>query len=407
MNEGEKTRAGWRVLWRAGAAQLASVLGEHVFLWTALPIWVYDGTGSASSVALALGVVTAPALVSLPAGAWTSRYATRPVLLGCGALRLALVVLLLFAREPLLPFRLALPAALGIAFLVSLVDSFFMPALLAALPEWLPEEQLLRANSFLEATDVPAQLFGPPLAVLLYERGGLTGAVAAQALAYGTGLALLAATPFPGASGRAAEALGARLRRTLRGARESFLVRRTLAAWTLGMTAVGLAEALTLPFVREELRQPESVFGLFGALIGGGMALGALIASLWEPPLSGAGLLAAAGAVSTTALAVFAAGRSVLLCGAALVVGGAGMIWVHVAATTVLQVELPEEARAGTLGLTHTIQAAGLLLGLALAGDLANRWGIRATLQGAVVLLLTATALAAATAWQWRAHRKA
>jgi predicted MFS family arabinose efflux permease len=322
------------------------------------------------------------------------------VLLGCGALRLGLTALLLFAREPLLPFRAALPAALGIAFLVSLVDSFFMPALKAALPGWVPGEQLLRGNSYLEATDVPAQLFGPPLAVALYARWGLTGAAGAQVLAYGTALALLAAAPFPHAAVSPAEALGDRLRRTLRGARASFLVRRTMAAWTLGMTAVGIAEALTLPFVREALHEPETVFGVFGALIGVGMALGALLASFWEPPVSDAGLLAIAGAVSTAALAVFAAGQSVPVCGAALVAGGAGMIWVHVAATTVLQVELPEEARAGMLGLTHTIQAAGLLLGMALAGELARGWGLRATLGGAVGLLMLATAVAGVTAWE-------
>src|SRR5437870_13811742 len=131
------------LLARACAAQLLAVLGEHVLLVTAMPMWAYDLTHSAQGVSLALIAVTAPALLSLPAGAWTSRFATRRVLLGCGALRLPLTILMLTIRVGLLGPAGALRAALALAFAISLVDSFFMPALKAALPEWVPRDQLL------------------------------------------------------------------------------------------------------------------------------------------------------------------------------------------------------------------------------------------------------------------------
>src|SRR5438067_13408070 len=94
--------SGWPLLARTCGAQLLAVLGEHILLVTALPMWAYDRTHSAEVVSLALIAVTAPALLSLPAGAWTARFTTRRVLLGCGALRLLLTALMLGVRISLL-----------------------------------------------------------------------------------------------------------------------------------------------------------------------------------------------------------------------------------------------------------------------------------------------------------------
>src|SRR5205823_7992450 len=111
---------------------------------------------------------------------------------------------------------------------------------------------------------------GPPLAVLLYLRWGLPGAVAGQAVAYAASLALLASARFPRlpAPATAAARLTERVTETLRLAWRSFVVRRMLIAWTGGMVALGIAEALVLPFIREALHQPARLFGTFGALIG-------------------------------------------------------------------------------------------------------------------------------------------
>src|SRR5262249_19604434 len=156
--------------------------------------------------------------------------------------------------------------------------------------------------------------------------------------------------------------LAERVRQTLRLAWRSFLVRRTLICWTAGMISLGIAEALVLPFIDESLHQPERLFGLFAAVFGLGMALGAGLAAVWEPARKDSELLAASAAVATLALALFAWSDRVWLCGLAMAAAGAGVIWVHVAATTLLQGNLPEEARAGMLGLAHTIEAGGLLV---------------------------------------------
>lgn len=385
--------ANWGVMARACAAQLVSVMGEHIFLATALPLWAFDRTGSTRGVGIALVAATAPALLSLHAGAWTSRHSTRSVLLGCGVMRLLLTALLLITRGETSNFY----PTLACVFAIVTVDSFFMPALKSALPEWVPGPQLIRANSFMESTDIPAQIFCPPLAVVLYMKWGLAGAVWAQVLAYGIALSMLASTPFPWTS-RSADAseqrLSERVRHILRIAWQSVLVRRTLIAWTIAMVTAGVAEVIVLPFIRTELHQPESVFGLFGALIGLGMGIGAAISAIWEDRFSDTGLLAAAMAIATLALAVLANGSNLVVCAGAVVMIGVGLVLVHVAATTIMQSELPEDIRAGMLGLIHSIEAAGLLVGLCFGGEFAMRLGIRATLDGGAALLVVATVLA-------------
>lgn len=406
---GPEPDARWGVLALASAAQLVAVLGEHVFLLTALPLWAYDVTHSTRGIGLALAAVTAPALLSLPAGAWTSLRPTRRVLVGCAVLRLVLTLTLLFVSEAALRAPAGIAFVLAVAFGVSLVDSFFMPALKAALPGWVPRRDLLRANSILEASDIPAQLFGPPLGVFLYAGWGLRGAAAGQALVYLMALVMLARTPFPeqlGDPGTGSTRLGVRVRETLRSAWGSPVIRRTLLAWTAGMVAMGIAEVAVLPFITDELRQPESIFGLFGAVMGAGMVLGAIAASVWEPPVSDAGLLAAASAVVTLALGVFAAAHSVVLCAGALFFVGLGVVWVHVSANTLLQDGLPEAARAGALGLAHSIEAAGLLAGQAMGAALGTPWGSRGLLEAAVGFLALGAVTAAVTGWRQAARRR-
>lgn len=389
-------KAHWIVLANACIAQLVSVIGEHIFLSTALPMWAFDRTHNAHGVAMALGAVTVAAVFSLPAGAWTSRHSTKSVLLGCAIARLLLTALIFAAGFTKHDFIFVIACV----FAISLVDSFFMPALKAAVPEWVPPSQLIRANGFVEATDIPAQLFGPLLGVAVYIRYGLIGAVLAQVLAYAFALVMLICTRFPkiSASEKNADSLVVnRIWLTLKCAWKTFIIRRTLLAWTAGMTAAGVVETLILPFIHNTLHLPESVFGLLGALLGLGMTVGALISTIWDISISDIALLAVSMCISTAALMFFAHAKTLFVCGCAIFVIGIGLVLVHVASTTIAQEELPEELRAGMLGLTHTIEAIGLLIGLSFAGGISAKIGIRNTIYGSSAILFVGAIIAFVT----------
>lgn len=380
---------GWTSVfgWTCGAQALA-VLGEHVLLMTALPLWAFARTHSARGVSLALLAVAVPALFSFPAGVWAARRSPRAILLGAGLLRLLLVLSLLLPALPV-PLVLALVAGIGLA------DSFFMPALKAAVPDWVAPGRLLAANGWLEATDIPAQLLGPPLAVALYAAVGFTGPVLAQAAAYAAALLLLLVARLPRsphpvvADARPPRGLSA-LREAFGLARRLPAVSQTLMALTIGMVAAGIADTLALPYLRQALGQPVRVYGLFGTLLGVGMAAGAGLSAVWEPPAPRCRVLAWAAALAAFALGLLAISHALWLSGAAWLLGGAAFVWVQITAVAILQEAPPPPARAGVLGLSHTLEAAGLLVGVAFAGQAAGNFGLRPTLGFAAALLLIA-----------------
>lgn len=376
--------------WACGAQALA-VLGEHILLMTALPLWAYEHTHSAQGVSLALLAVALPALFSFPAGAWAARRSPRTVLLGAGLLRLLLTLGLLL---PTAPVPLVLTLAVGIG----LMDSVFMPALKAAVPDWVAPDRLLAANGWLEATDIPAQLLGPPLAVALYAAVGFTGPVLAQAAAYAAAFLLLLSARLPSRPPHEAtknetqERKASAIREALRIARRTPVLRQTLTALTMGMAAAGIADTLALPFLRQILGQPIRVFGVFGTILGVGMAAGAGLSAIWEPPMSRQRVLSGAALLAASALGLLATAHAPWVAGAAWLLGGAAFVWVQITATAVLQETPPPEARSSLLGLSHTLEAGGLLLGVALAGQAAGHWGLRPTLGFAAVLLLLSAA---------------
>src|SRR5262249_10916118 len=125
-----------------------------------------------------------------------------------------------------------------------------------------------------------------------------------------------------------------------------------------------------------------------------------IVSSVWEPPLSDVGILAAASAVVTAALAVFAAGHTVVLCAGALLFVGVGLVWVHVAANTLLPDGLPGAARAGALRLAHRIEAGGLLIGQGMGALLGSAWGPRGLLAMGLSFLVVGVVVASLTARQ-------
>ena len=388
------TPSRWDIVAFASVAQTVSVLGEHVFLTTALPLWAYSLTRSASGVSLVLAALDIAALFSVGAGAWVRGRLPRAVLLGCSAARTALTLLaaLLLWLLPL-PGLAALPPLARVAlvalpvFGVSLMDSFFMPTLKAGATQWVNPRHWLRLNAIIEATDIPAYLVGPLLGIWLYERGGAAGAALALALAYAAGWLLLAM----------------RLPRTAPPARDNTIpllwtacpppLRRPLVGWVLATAVLGTIQVLVLPFIETELGLPDSAWGVFGALVGVGVTLGAVAGGLLEERVSPALLLVASAGVVGASLLVFASTHSAWGCGAMWLVGGAGFAGLHIGTTTLVQQKSPPAQHTTLLGLTHSVEAAGSLVGLVAAPALSATFGLRPALGGAAIVMLGATLL--------------
>ncbi len=198
-------------------------------LFIALPVYVYNETGSTLATSFSVMANALPMIVvGQLAGVLVDRRDYRRTLVAANA---ALVgVTLLFLAVLSAPWWLVIP----IAFLQSSVEQFIGPAENALLPTLVDETRLGAANSLNALNNNLARLIGPALGGLLIASVGLGGVVLANALTY-----LLAALLV----------LGVRAPEVVRQASaKTNPYRRLLSEWRTGLLAVRRSRLLSLSF---------------------------------------------------------------------------------------------------------------------------------------------------------------
>ncbi len=355
---------------------------------------------------------TVPAmLLGTVAGVWADRWPKRTVMVASNGLRALLVLL---APLALVPAPTWLGLSLGywglvlMTFLESVLTQFFAPAEQAAIPQLVPADLLLAANSLYQATSMAATIVGFALGdpILRALQAGLArigiegGEFLLLPLCYG-GAALAISrirwreAAIPQNRGSVWQEIGeglAVLRERPRVAAamlQLVLLYSLLAA--LYVLAISLASAIP--------GLGPTRFGTLLAMSGLGLAAGALsVAQL------GHGLnrrhLATAG-LGTIGWSLLLLGQlrgnltfTLLLCA----VLGVGSAMLAIPAQTTIQEDTPEALRGKVFGLQNNLINIALSLPLVIAGTIVSRWGLLPVLWG-----LAAIAIAAALAEQpWR-----
>ncbi|GLW81872.1 MFS transporter [Actinokineospora globicatena] len=352
----------------------------------ALPVYIYQSTGSAGSTALAMVAGLLPTVLLSPVtGVLVDRWDRRKVLLGVCVLQAAALVPLLVGRGP----------ALVIAVLVaqSAIASVFEPTRSAMLPSVVPAARLTAANALMGFNSSVARLAGSALGGIVLGAFGLqwvvVGAVAALAVA-----AILLVPAMPGT--RVVVVRAAVLRQWLTGIAE--FGRGPLRTVGVTLVLVSLAQGMFLVlfvvFVTGPLGAGEAEVGLLrgvqaigglaagvalatvvrqahpGALLGwGGVVFAILSASIWNlPPVS-----------TTIALYI---GLFALI-GAPAVVATTGSL-------TLLQSSVPADRTGRVMTTAFAGMAAFQALGMLITGALAPLLPLSVLLNTQAVLLLAA-----------------
>ncbi len=150
------------LLWQG---QLVSEFGNVAFN-AALSFWILAVTGSTAEMGLVLAVFALPYLLVTPfAGVYVDRANRRSIIIVTDLLRgivmTAMALLILFK---VFPFWLIFPVGL----LVGTCGAFFMPALNSAIPDIVPQHQLVRANSLRSLTSNFVNMVGNALGGIVY-----------------------------------------------------------------------------------------------------------------------------------------------------------------------------------------------------------------------------------------------
>lgn len=374
------------LLWWSG---LISITGTWM-LAIALPIHVYQLTGSAIATSGALIAATAPRLLlGSVAGAYVDRWDRRRTMVVGNVLMAA----------GLTPLWLAGSADLiwivyAVAAFESTIALFVGPAENALLPALVGPDDLLAANLLNSLNNNLARLGGPVLGGLLATASGL-GAVAAVDMATfvlaAVLVALIRARRAPGRDGPAAgedawRGLWREWTLGLAFVKESMILRVLFLVIALMSVGEGVMGALFVVFVSDVLQGTATHYGTLvsaqavGSLIGLAVLV-PLTRHLRADRLLGSALVCF-GAID---LAIFNAPAIVPrfeLQVALFVAVGVPIVVLTPALMTLLQTEVPDRYRGRVLGSLGTTEALFRVGGLALGGLLAVPFGVVTILNG-------------------------
>lgn len=363
-------------------AAFVSEIGDWVLL-VALPVYVYQRTGSVGSTATTFVVALLPGLALSPlAGVLADRWDRRRVMLGVTLAQAVALLPLLTGDLLLVNVVMAVQAALA---------TLFEPARNALLPEVVGRDQVAAANGLAGLNANLARLIGASLGGLVPAWGGLPGVLWVDVASFVLAAALLARR-FPVERVRVVEArhpwrAWVEGLRAIRGP-----LRGMVAVVGLMAVAQGMFMVLFVVFVTERLGGGEAEVGLLrGVQAVGGLVGGALVGwlarrlSAWSLlgwSLVGFAAIAATGWNGVHLTTAFAFYLGVFaLCGAPGVVAGAGMM-------SVLQLHASDEVRGRVLATFLSLFDAFQALGMVLAGVLPL--GLGALLNAQAALYLTA-----------------
>lgn len=179
------------VIW---LGQLVSSLGSGLTGF-ALPVWIYQETGSAEAFGLLFFAATVPTVLLSPvAGALVDRWDRRSVLLWSDALAalMTLAIAALLYTDSFRIWHLVLISGLG-----SAVGTFQMPAFTASVAMLVPKRHFAHASGMMQTSGAVTGILTPLVAGVLVTTIGLWGVLAIDVATFLVAFATLAAVRIP------------------------------------------------------------------------------------------------------------------------------------------------------------------------------------------------------------------
>lgn len=381
---------------RLWLAQVVSNLGDFVYA-LAVVVSVAGQGGDAATLATLLIAQVAPAAVAgVLGGPLLDRFSRRGIMIGADLLRALAVASLLVPGDPSLTHLYAVAGMLGV------FGALFQPSLQASLPNLVPREQLVAANSLVSGTYHVGVVLGPVLGALLAARLGAGPAFALNAASFVLSAALIVTVRLrrpaagAGAASQGAVSLGAVRRELAEGLRHVLatrLVRGLIAVTALVMLASAIRTPMEPLFILRTLEGRPEALGLAEGVWGLGMVLGVVAAPAAARRWSRRRLLPVT--VAIVGACVLAASQSAVLAPVLIfwLFSGAANAIGAVSYESLLQERTPDRLRGRVLAASEAMLDASLLAGYALAGWLGSAMGVRAAYAVSGLLLLATAVL--------------
>jgi MFS family permease len=385
-------------------AQAISDIGDGM-TYLALFLLVMSLSGSTALIALvSILVALPPVTIGLFAGAWADRSDRRRIMVASDSLRAVLVL-------ALVPAALAgsIPLVLGLAFVQSIVGTFFSPARGALVPKTIPASGFLAASSLGQATRMVAGVIGATVTGALAAVAGVEWPVFIVDAATFVVSVLLVSRVTP-AIGRPDAAAAAKIRESgmARAVRDGLgVIGRSgpllaaLAGITVTMLGVGAINVLFVPFLVRDLGGSPAWAGPMEAAQTASMilagALMAVLAAKLRPQAIFVGSLVGVGAC----IALLGASPNPMVMLVMSFAVGWFVMPLQAVAMTIVAAGTTDGTRGRVGGAFNAITQTASIASMAIAGIFADVVGMRVVFYagGAVAIV------AAAVSWalfRWR-----
>ncbi len=364
--------------------ELVSTMGSALTSLAA-SILIYRLTHSAMSVGLMLMATAAPSLlVGLFAGVLVDRYDRKWIMITADLIRAVLVFLIPF----LVPHNIIWLYV--IVLLSSAIGQFFDPAHESVLPEVASEKELASANSLIAISSFGATAVGFAASGLIASAANINLAFYLDAASFVFSAAcifLIRIKPLQAEAGTGAAVVIKNLQAGLRQLFDTPILRSLFTAQVPVVLAIGLSNALLLPFALRALKATEFQYGLQEGLTSIGFVLASLLlAGLFDRMREGAWIAFGYLGMGLAGIA-YSFTHSIPLAIAIVAISGFCNAPSSVGRRLVIQRNTPREMRGRVNSVFFVSRDVLFLIGMAAAG-LADFLNVRIMYFSGAVLLL-------------------
>lgn len=366
------------ILWLSEAV---SLIGDRI-LMVALIALVYQQTHSATNIGLLSMIKALPALVlATIAGVFVDRWSHKWTMVVANILQGLLVLLI--------PSINVLPIIFVVYLGMAIISQFFSPARSATIPDLVPKEMLLAANSLFAMGFVGAIVIGPVIGGWITDLYGPNMAFYVDSFTFLIPAIAVGSLAIPQAKHSSTHrALTGEWREGLALVRYNADIQAALILIGATMMQIASLSVLGIIILDQRLGIGASGLGALMSFMGVGMLVGAIAQNFLNRYFSRMQLAVTGAIIAGLSIVVLAWMPSLLLCMACAWVLGLGFATVQANTQTILQ-SAPEQLRGRVLSMGQAISGSITFLSAALMGILARQIGTQPALMvsGLVAIL--------------------
>lgn len=363
---------------------IGSSIGTMAITWL-----IYDLTKSETAMSgIWLSYLIPSLFVQIVAGPYLDRWNRKRILVFSQISRASLFSALFYLHitSQITPWELYLASGLN-----GMIQPWYMPSSLAALPTMVPKEQLPQANAYMDGTSRLMMFLGPPLGGMLVASSGIHTSLLIVVSTYLISSLLLSRLNLTHSSQQ--ERKETWWDQFIQGyqyffqQRELFWLGIFIASIQFG---VGVTMVIHLPYIASELGGGSFHYGLFLAGYPFGYFIGTLLFSRARQYRNHSGVMIGAFVFGGTTFLALSIVQNIWLAIVIEVVAGIIAPFFHVQSTSLFQQTVPAHLLGRILSVRLFIIRSAMPLGVVAGGAMVELWGIRPlfALIGGLICLL-------------------